>query len=267
MKEFSIEEKAKAYDEAKARISKAYNDNRCTIGFMNEIFPSLKESEDERTWIINYLSNRILNSTIIAEKENLKKAIAWLEKQDEQIQVIDYPNNLPKDNWELIHEFVNKFGRMPKDEDELNVLIEYVLKRQNPAWSEEDKKYLNNLYRIINSYRENTSNETDKARANGCEKWLKSLKDRVQPKQEWSEEDKNMLQSILDEYKSMPTEKRNWLKSLKERYTWKPSDEQMEALEHFVRSIGESGYASPYDNNTKLLYLLLEQLKKLRIKL
>ena len=45
---------------------------------------------------------------------------------------------------------------------------------------------------------------------------------------------------------------------------WKPSDEQIDALEHFVRSIGESGYASPYDNNTKLLYSLLEQLKKLK---
>lgn len=57
---------------------------------------------------------------------------------------------------------------------------------------------------------------------------------------------------------------KNWLKSLKDRYTWKPSDEQLDALEHFVRSIGESGYASPYENNTKLLYSLLEQLKKLQ---
>lgn len=46
-------------------------------------------------------------------------------------------------------------------------------------------------------------------------------------------------------------------------YEWKPSDEQIEALEHFVRSICESGFASYYDNNTKLLYSLLEQLKKL----
>lgn len=44
---------------------------------------------------------------------------------------------------------------------------------------------------------------------------------------------------------------------------WKPTEEQIEALEHFVRSVGESGYASPYDNNTKLIYSLLEQLKRL----
>ena len=38
----------------------------------------------------------------------------------------------------------------------------------------------------------------------------------------------------------------------------------MATFEHFVRSIGESGYACPYDNNTKLLYLLLSDLKKLK---
>jgi len=49
-------------------------------------FDELKENEDERMrkWIINYLSNRILNSSIIAEKGILKKAIAWLEKKGEQ---------------------------------------------------------------------------------------------------------------------------------------------------------------------------------------
>ena len=48
MKELSIVEKARAYDEAKLRIRAAYNSNKCTIGFMNEIFPEIKESEDEK---------------------------------------------------------------------------------------------------------------------------------------------------------------------------------------------------------------------------
>ena len=39
--------------------------------------------------------------------------------------------------------------------------------------------------------------------------------------------------------------------------------ESIDALEHFVRSIRESGYASPYDNRTKLVYRLLEQLKQI----
>ena len=44
---------------------------------------------------------------------------------------------------------------------------------------------------------------------------------------------------------------------------WKPSKEQINALEHFVRSIGESGYTSPYDDNTNLLNSLINDLYKL----
>lgn len=93
----------------------------------------------------------------------------------------------------------------------------------------------------------------------------------------WSEEDEKRIANILSVLsvqvcwdgatgeKMNPYQKEiDWLKSLKDRYTWRPSNEQIDTLEHFVRSIGESGYASPYDNNTKLLYLLLEQLKKLK---
>lgn len=53
------------------------------------------------------------------------------------------------------------------------------------------------------------------------------------------------------------------LKEQSKETCWKPSKEQINALEHFVRSIGESGYASPYDNNTKLLYSLLTDLQVL----
>lgn len=44
---------------------------------------------------------------------------------------------------------------------------------------------------------------------------------------------------------------------------WKPTKEQLDAFKHFVRSIGESGYASQYDNNTKQLYSLLNDLENL----
>ena len=52
-----------------------------------------------------------------------------------------------------------------------------------------------------------------------------------------------------------------WLE--KQGNIWKPTKEQVDALTHFVRSVGESGYASPYDNNTKLLYSLLTDLQVL----
>ena len=56
-------------------------------------------------------------------------------------------------------------------------------------------------------------------------------------KSTWSEEDESMLQNILECLKNgwskLPTDilkYESWLKSIKERYTWKPSDEQIEAL-------------------------------------
>ena len=54
-----------------------------------------------------------------------------------------------------------------------------------------------------------------------------------------------------------------WLEKQGGQNQWNPSNEQINALEHFVRSMGESGYVSPYDNDTKLIYSLLEQLKQL----
>ena len=126
-----------------------------------------------------------------------------------------------------------------------------INKEQKPAWSEEDERYLSYaIYAVEDILGSNGENTVT---------WLKSLKERVQPqpKKEWSEEDKNMLQSILDEYKSMPTEKRNWLKSLKDRYTWEPSDKQIMALRWVLNHI-------PYDSHKEEISGLLEQLKKLR---
>ena len=84
MKELSIEEKAKRYDEAKARMSRAYNSNRCTIGFMNEIFPELRESEDERIRkaIINVFASHKDYEVFFGV--SVKDILAWLEKQEEK---------------------------------------------------------------------------------------------------------------------------------------------------------------------------------------
>jgi hypothetical protein len=206
MKEFSIEEKAKAYDEAIERAKDMLSYKEVRREDMEYLFPELKESEDERTWIINYLSNRILNSTIIAEKENLKKAVAWVEKQGEQ---------------------------------------------KSAEWMHKDGKNLAELWEILSVHR-NINPQVD-----NLMEWVKDLVS--YKRQEWSEEDKNMLQSILDEYKSMPTEKRNWLKFLKERYTWKPSDVQMGAIKDAIDYLG---------GNTKIvrkhLMSLYDQLKKLK---
>ena len=153
----------------------------------------------------------------------------------EQKQAIDYPDSLPKDNCELVHEFVDKFGRIPDDEDELNVLVEYVLKRQKPAeWSEDDER----ICQCIIKDQEEALNEVRNDKYGHSEiisdlkemyreriNWLKNCKNRELPlsKQEWSEDDEEKfrdtirlieqgatVQSIRDHYI-------NWFKSLRQR--------------------------------------------------
>lgn len=91
-------------------------------------------------------------------------------------------------------------------------------------WSDEDEKQLQHAMLALQWY------------AGGTDiiDWLKSLKDRVQPKQEWSEEDENMLKLILTDYRTRGAKEDSdiitWLKSLRPRSQWKPSEEQMKYL-------------------------------------
>ena len=110
-------------------------------------------------------------------------------------------------------------------------------------------------------------------------KLLKLAKKQINGEQkpaEWSKDDEQYLlicKNALSKYQvsdkwdagiiSRWLEER--LKSIRPQKQWKPSDKQMEALEHFIRSITESGFVSPYDSNTKLVYSLLNDLKKLKL--
>lgn len=91
MKELSIEEKAKAYDEAIKRLEDIKT-GKCqktfvfTEGLFDYIFPELKESEDES--MIQYFKDLAPfdKADELYEKYGFshKDAIAWLEKQCEQ---------------------------------------------------------------------------------------------------------------------------------------------------------------------------------------
>ena len=79
-------EKAKAYDEAIARVKKSYGN-----GITEGIFPELKESDDEkmRNFIINELAClRATNEKDSDRYEELTNAIAWLEKQRDKDKLI-----------------------------------------------------------------------------------------------------------------------------------------------------------------------------------
>ena len=98
-----------------------------------------------------------------------------------------------RDLWEYIREFREKFGRLPKDADELAACIYYVMKRQKPVeWSKEDEKKIE----MINNAIDFASNQN-------------------LPRRIINDGDKYML--------------KDWLKSFKPN-NWKPSDEQIKSL-------------------------------------
>jgi hypothetical protein len=80
MKELSIEEKAKRYDEALKVLHKYDGANiMFSQSLKEEMFPELKESEDER------IRKEIISALKYANHKGVyDKHIAWLERQGEQ---------------------------------------------------------------------------------------------------------------------------------------------------------------------------------------
>ena len=93
MKELSIEEKARRYDEALARAREIHSESKAQChNIMAEVFPELKESEDESA--IRDIRVVLESSATRFFKENGKmpvwydRAVAWLEKHGEPIDKI-----------------------------------------------------------------------------------------------------------------------------------------------------------------------------------
>lgn len=146
-----------------------------------------------------------------------------------------------------------------------------VFSEQKSAWSEEDEKTLNEIFSVAAraSLRKNTlfGKSYDYIK---WQNWLKSLRDRVQqPKHEWSEEDKDMIRYIgnaltcnesakyLEEKGIDMIKAHCWLESFKPQKQWKPSDEQMNALDSTLQ------YSQVSHNSYEHLNSLYNDLKKL----
>ena len=90
MKELSIEEKAKRYDERLEKAREEYENHKSFKGYCGKlvrIFPELKESVEEK--MVKFIKQQLFNikKTITENYEldaKLTKAIDWLEKQCEQ---------------------------------------------------------------------------------------------------------------------------------------------------------------------------------------
>ena len=162
-----------------------------------------------------------------------------------------------------------------------------VIVNQKPAWSEEDENIINHLLAICagaKRYRQFA----------GClqeditkyQTWLKSL--RPQPKQEWSQNDIDMIdwlirccekeheelcndkyghQDIVSDLKRDCRKKWDWLESLKNRVApqkqWKPSKEQIKVCKEVYADI-LSAKGFDLDTINSELNRLEEELKKLK---
>ena len=110
-------EKAEAYDKAIERAKKLYGN-----GIAEEIFPELKESDDERIrrWIINdiryNMNNEPLNNS--EYKKKAEKAIAWLEKQGDKDKLIQELGEYKvKYTQEVLEKYINSISN--KDDERL----------------------------------------------------------------------------------------------------------------------------------------------------
>lgn len=196
------------------------------------------------------------------------QSYAWSE-EDEQIK-----ERLIR----LCTQYMNPDGVAITCENWLKTLKDRV--HPQPKWNEEDEKIYNRINDLIHAaaYANYDVDEDGKELGEyaNITNWLKSLKTRVgcevnyTTKKRWSEEDERNLQGIIDEIEvnknnapdyDLATYDRflSWLKSLRPQNTWKPSDEQMKAL----NAINVTGVIS-YAEQGRELITLFNDLKRLK---
>ena len=175
------EEKAKAYDEALEKIREGLQPlpdgakiSGVTRAFLEEVFPELKESEDERIRkdLLAFIKAPYVYDFIVHDR--VDPWIAWLEKQGE-----------PKQEWSKEDE--NRFQNIiaciedcykEKDAQDLIRWFKSLIHQPKQVWSKADIKMLE---LIIDGYQ----NTEDFSKVDGVfVDWLKSLKDRMKGKED-----------------------------------------------------------------------------------
>ena len=197
----TIKQKAKAYDEAleKARQLCAYPTTKPFISDLQDLFPELMESEDERIRkaLIKYYSFDKDGGSHALDNITPEQILDWLERQGKQgsIKEHDICDTCDEKTSCVIPCPMKLVGQKPTD------------------CSEDDEYYYDIIQYILNN---ECVGKTDKENAI------------------------------------------NWFKSLKDRYTWKPSDEQITWLYRAADN------ASKDSRMKQVLNELLSDLKKLR---
>ena len=234
MKELSIEEKARRYDEAIERLEDIKT-GKCpktfifTKGLFDYIFPEPKESEDEkiRKSLMQNLKERFGTKGNMGEGLDMPDVLAWLEKQGEQKPqgktALEAINEEKVDNANKVEPRQEEFtdfertladicigwiGEEPGWEqyikDNADVLLKNAIKmfnsvqdadfEQEPA---EDPVWYDNMDDLIadGMIDEIQKSNLPKGSKHNRIYWIN--KHRAQPKQEWNKEDEERIKNII----------------------------------------------------------------------
>ena len=248
------------YTKALEQARNYYPDNL----FLDTIFPELAESEDERIRkALLEMFNGMHSATFPLRGISREQYIAWLEKQKEQKFTHHQIDESLQDA--VTHQMeddgdVDDFVRKGIDD----IALKYAelgarwQKEQKPifrvgdtmrTWDEAKRGIKDGLPHIIsiNSTDYLCNNEAIRISEQGDYEFPPM--NREQPA-EWSEEDKNMLNSIIatcqlaaQDRDSGPARhllgmQERFLKSLRPQPHWKPSEKQMNALKHAYSMMG-----------------------------
>ena len=218
----------------------------------------LDELEKENGWRFVYVNNKNVE---------LNKIRNWLNSLKPQNNITDEElAQAKKDAYNDALDKIEYHSGEPTFDDGWSAAIDYIRKKSlgdrvqpKQVWSEEDERNWNNIWDVLDGRFELSDygyKEAAKWFLENCSKGLKSL--RQQPKQEWSEEDEKMFSelssSLLINISDQWVKYGKWLKSLKGRITWKPTEAQLASL------------TIACDRNDRVgfdLTQLLEELKKL----
>ena len=214
----TTEEKAKAYDKAIERAKEYFNSPRTCFDIeqLCNVFPELAESEDERIKqeLISFFTERAKyteDSTFNGLSS--KEIITWLEKQSKQ-----------------------KYTQRDIDDAYLKGIAD--VKREVEKIDEQTEKMKKEIAEFIFNSKEDIKQRYEWIKCLGFDVKFSNEEKQDEQKLAWSEEDDRMLDKCIkaacSNYYPGISSVRDWLKSLKERYTWKPSDEQMADLWNMV---------------------------------
>lgn len=225
-------------------------------------------------WNKGYLEGR-KNAHIPARELGLPSSCDFQKEQESALSKseIDFADAYSKGVWgKLMSKFKNTKGYRIGCNDVSDIVLNAILdafkwaksRRTAAEWGEMDSLYRDNLIAYLNLRKDkNLPEDTKYPVLDAWIDWLKSL--RPQPKQEWSDEDEQMLIRLCriihgctlhrDQTFAEESEIGKWVDKWinhNPQPRWKPSEEQMDALETAVSSLQSTALEALYHKLEKL---------------